>query len=509
MTENEESYEHNSYKSIEWIDTGRRQYRATADTVKMWMRDHIIFNKEIRDLSDTLYNSKGLYSRVIDYIVALPTLDKVVYGSNVQSKRYATNKEKYKNSLSKMKDDTLTRDIIRKLSKSGTYFGYFISEELKSLKGSFSDYEIDAIAELNNNKINCGVISLPIDYCKIVGTENSSYVVAFDMQYFDQFRTNGLSQRLMRYPKEIREGYKKYNSSKSEKWLVLDNNKTVVLKARADIDERWGRPLGLGAFLDILFDQDYTEVKRDTIQRANGQVIYQTFPEGSKENKSVLSSTQQQKQHNDVRDAIFNRKNNSGINFFSIAAGTTLNELKIDLSILDKIKDDELIKKIATDLGFASSLLNGEESNYSSQKNNLDLISAEIFSWIAQIENEYNKVINENVIKDDKCEIKLSYLQTTHLNREGIKNNAKDLYTLGKGPLELWIAASGFNPDACFALMEEELIKGYDQKFPVHQTSFTQSTNDNKPTEDNPTNENTIKTKSNDANNNPSPKGGE
>ncbi|MNC32100.1 hypothetical protein D3C75_804420 [compost metagenome] len=83
------------------------------------------------------------------------------------------------------------------------------------------------------------------------------------------------------------------------------------------------------------------------------------------------------------------------------------------------------------------------------------------------------------------------------------------MYTLGKGPLELWIAASGFNPDACFALMEEELIKGYDQKFPVHQTSFTQSPNDNKPNEDNPTNENTIKTKSNDANNNPSPKGGE
>lgn len=474
----------------------------------MWLRDHVTFNKEIRDLSDTLYNSKGLYSRVIDYIVALPTLDKVVYGSNNKNTKYIANRDKYKNALSKMKDDTLTRDIIRKLSKSGTYFGYFISEELKSLKGSFSDYEIDSIAELNN-KSNCGVISLPIDYCKIVGTENSSYVVAFDMQYFDQFRTNGLSQRLMRYPKEIRDGYKKYNASKSEKWLVLDNTKTVALKARADIDERWGRPLGLGAFLDILFDQDYTDVKRDTIQKANGQVLYQTFPEGNKENKSVLSSIQQQKQHNDVRDAIHSRKNNSGVNFFSVAAGTVLNELKIDLSILDKIKDDELIKKIATDLGFASSLLNGEESNYSSQQNNLDLISAELFSWIKQIESEYDKVINANIIRDDKCEIHLNYLPMTHLNRDKIKNNAKDLYTLGRGSLKVWIAASGFNTDAYIALMEEELAEGFDEKFPVHPTSFTQSPNENKPSEDNPTNENTIKTKSNDANNNPSPKGGE
>lgn len=507
MTNNEETYEHNSYYSMEWVDTGRKQYKASLETLSMWMRDHIVFNKEIRDLSDFLYNSFGAYGRVIDYMVSLPTLDKVVYTTSNKS---SSNKKKelYKESLKKMKDEVLTRDIIRKIAKCGTYFGYFLSEEMLQLKGTYSEYELEKIIELNNN-FNCGVMSLPIDYCMIVGTQDSSYVMAFDLSYFDQFRSNGLSQKLKRYPKEIREGYVKFNKSRTDKWIVLDNTKTIVVKTRADISERWGRPLGLGAFVDLLFDQDYTDVKRDTIQRANGQIIYQTFPEGNKEGKSILSNKQQEKQHNDVRNAIFNKRDGSGTNFFSIAHGTTLNELKIDLDILTKIKDEDLVKRISTNLGFASSLLNGEDSNFSSQENNLNLISSEIFQWIEQIQNEYDKVINKNIIKDNDCIIHINYLPITHLNRDKFRNNAKELYTLGRGSLKAWIAASGFNIDAYLSLMEEELEEGLDEKFPPHQTSFTQSSNDTKPTEDNPTNENTIKTKSNNTNNNPVPKGGE
>jgi hypothetical protein len=502
----EQSYEHNSYYSIDWVDTGRKQYKASSDSIGMWMKDHVAFNKEMRDLSDTLYNICGVYSRVIDFISSMPTLDKIVYGQN-NHRNFKRNKEKYIDALSKIKDKTLTRDILMKLAKYGTYFGYFVSEELQPVKGSYSDYEIERIAEINS-KFNCGVISLPIDYCKIIGTQDSSYVAAFDLSYFDQFLSNGLSYKLRSYPKEIRDGFKKYTTSRSNKWLVLDNNKSIVLKVRAEISEQWGRPLGLGAFVDIAFDQDYISAKRNTLQEANGSLVFQTYPEGTKEGKSVLSQTQQKDQHDHVRNALFNRRHNNGTSFISIAPGTKLEQLKIDLDILTKIKDEELIRRIASNLGFASSLLTGEGSNFSSQENNLNLISSEIFKWLEQVESEYNKVINQNIIRDEKCEILLDYLPITFFNRDKMKNNAKDLYTQGKGSLKAWIITSGFNADSYISLMEEELEEDFEGRFPVHQTAFTKSSNDNKPSEDNPTNENTIKTKSNNANNNPSPKGG-
>ncbi|WP_095206111.1 hypothetical protein [Paenibacillus sp. O199] len=496
--------------SIDWIDTGKRQFRASIDALNTWMRNHQAYNKEIRDLSDTLYNSCGAYGRVVDYITAMPTLDKIVYGKNTRHRNYKLNKQKFEESLEKIDHIGLTRDILRKLAKDGVYFGYFETDSPTQLKGSFSDYELDQLTEINSAEMNCAVISLPTDYCRIASIENSSFVVAFDMRYFDQFLSNGLSHKLKGFPKEIREKYKKYTSDKSKNWFALDSSKTIALKVRADLSERWGRPIGLGAFVDICFEQDYVAVKRNTLEESNGAIIYQTYPEGKEKGISSLSSKQQVGQHDHIRSSLFDRKRTSGIGFISVAAGTELKQLKIDHSILTAIKDDDLMKKISNNLGVASSLLTGEGSNFSSQENNLNLIASELFTWLSQIEREFNKVINANIVKDRECKIYIDYLDITHHNREKVKNTARELYTNGKGSFKAWVVAAGFNLDSYIGLMDEELEEGFEEKYPVHQTSYTQSsTEDKKPSEDNPTNENTIKTKSNNANNNPSPKGGE
>ena len=88
----------------------------------------------------------------------------------------------------------------------------------------------------------------------------------------------------------------------------------------------------------------------------------------------------------------------------------------------------------------------------------------------------------------------------------------KDLYLQGKGSLRAWIASTGFNSEAYIELMNMELEEGFDEKYPVHQTSFTQSykdtSNNNKvgrPEEENPTSSSTITSKSNNANDMPSP----
>ena len=85
----------------------------------------------------------------------------------------------------------------------------------------------------------------------------------------------------------------------------------------------------------------------------------------------------------------------------------------------------------------------------------------------------------------------------------------KELYLQGKGSLRAWIASTGFNSDAYLSLMDMELEEDFENKYPVHQTSFTQSSKDKnnggRPEIDSPSSESTISSKANNSNDMPSP----
>lgn len=120
-------------------------------------------------------------------------------------------KRTYGIALRKINDKNIVRDSLRKLSLYGTSFHYFESVAADNFPKTLSDYEVDSISEINDTKeFNCSILPLPIDYCKIVGRKNSSYLVAFDVSYFDQFTSKGRSLKLKRWPKEFRQGYVEY-----------------------------------------------------------------------------------------------------------------------------------------------------------------------------------------------------------------------------------------------------------------------------------------------------------
>ena len=80
----------------------------------------------------------------------------------------------------------------------------------------------------------------------------------------------------------------------------------------------------------------------------------------------------------------------------------------------------------------------------------------------------------------------------------------------GKGSLTLWASAVGISPEVFYAMLDEELEADIENRYPVHKTSYTQSSKDTsnqggRPTNDNPTNDNTIQSKTNGSNNQPKP----
>ena len=315
---------------------------------------------------------------------------------------------------------------------------------------------------------------------------------------------NHKRKSFVNFQKKLEAFAKRDENNSSKNWVTLDNTKTIVHKIRSAKNEKWGRPLALAAIKDILYSDYFTDTKRNVLDEINNRIIYQTFPEKEK-GVCALTQTQQKNQHEAVKGAVMNKNNRGGISFFSVAAGTKLDTLdSANTDIFDSKNEENLNDTIALGLGVAGGLLNGSGSgNYSSQQNNLELLSAQIFQWIESIQSELNKCINLNIIKDSKNYVEVYYLPITHVNKKNMVGYAKELYLQGKGSLSLWASACGIPSNVFFALLDQELEMDVENKYPVHQTSYTISKEDNKggrPESPDSTNPSTVSTKANGGN---------
>lgn len=494
-------------------------YKAyTPETLMNLVRHPIEYNEQLRELSLLLYGTNGTFTHTVDYMVAMPTLDKVIvpHGKNKNKKK--RNKELMESTLRTIKHKEIIRDALFKGMVEGVAFYYFeTSNRPIDNKKLLTDYEVESITEINEVNalgINAEIISLPVDYTRIIGIKNSSYVLAFNLDYFDLSTGESVERKLKKYPQEIRQAYEKRKNGTLQggNWVKLDNTKTIVHKIRSKRNEKFGRPLVLAAINDILYNDYFIQTKRNVLDDINNKVIYQTFPEGKEKGKSALTERQQKDQHDKVKGAVMTKNNRGGVSFFSVAAGTKLNTIDpSNTDIFDDKYESNISDRIALGLGIAGSLLNGVGSgSYSAQMQNLELITGQVFQWIEQIQEELNKCISANIIKDSANWVEVKYLRITNVNKKDMVSNAKDLYLQGKGSLSLWAAACGIEPEVFFALLDEELENSVETKYPVHQTSYTLSKNNNssgRPTSDNPS-DSTIVSRNNNGNDLPAPSDG-
>lgn len=491
---------------------------CTIHDIRRYAKNPQFYNKELRDLAWWAYNINGSVRSAVNYICSMHTLDKVIVCKNgkVGSERprnFTKNRKKMLSVLNTINYKQQIRDNLMKNANDGTAFYYFeTNDRLESNKKFMSDYEIQNIIEINDSNINVSIIPLPVDWCKIIGMKNNSYRVAFNLRYFDMFNEPEKESRLRSMPKEIRDAYtSKNNGEIMRPWIVLDSNKTITTKVNASVNQPWGVPMAVTALDDILYADYFVNTKRTVLDSINNQIVYMTFPEGKEKGTSSLTRDQQKDQHEKVKAAIVNRKSKSGISFFSLASGTKLSKMDVDIDIFDEKNESSIKDAVPADLGISSASLDGNtKGNYATASLNLELVSGYIYTWIENYMAELNKCINANIIKDSSCVVECYILPITSVNREKQIGFMKDLYSSGKGSLLAWASATGFDSDAYVSLMDYELESGFEEKYPVHKTSYTVSKNDEadsggRPETSNPTNENTIQSQSTNSNDNPKP----
>lgn len=480
----------------------------TKDEIDSVLQNPIANHETAIRLSEFVYGKNGIVSNSIDYMTALMTLDRIVT-TKTSTEKAKKMRELMSSTLEKVNDKQFIRDALFTDMLDGIAFYYFETTQKNSDKTKYlHDYQVENIMEINELGINASILSLPWQYCKIVGKKNGRYVIAFDLRYFSDYTGEELKRKLRKYPKEIVDGYN--NKSRTDDWLVLNSDRTMCCKIKCKNSEPWGRSLIIAALSDVLYKDYFIDTKRNVLDEVNNKIIYETFPEGKDKGSCALTGKQQQLQHDTVKGAIMNKNNRSGTSFFSVAAGTKLDKIDVDVDIFDSKNESSLNDQIAQDLGICASLIGAMSTGtFAGGQQNLEMITSQIYTWVCEWSKELAYVINKNIIKDSKNYVDIYYFPTSFVNRKEFFEMMKTLYTNASGSLKFLIASTGVDPDIYLSVMDEELKEGFYKKYLPHQTSFTYTggKGDDKggrPETDNPT-ENTVKSQSNNGNDIPSP----
>ena len=508
----DKSYDFNSYSNTNYVcesifNCGIYDY-FTKEEIDAVLKNPIVNHETAIKLSEFVYGKNGIVSNSIDYMIALMTLDRIVTtkSSTQKSTKY---KDLMKSTLENIDDKAFIRDALFTQMLDGIAFYYFETVEKYFDRTKYlNDYEVENIVEINELGINASIITLPWKYTKIVGKKNGRFVLAFNLHYFNNFEGEDLKRKLKKYPKEIVDAYQ--DKARTNNWLVLNSDKTMCRKIKCKDVEPWGRSLIISTLEDVLYKDYFTDTKRNVLDEVNNKVLYEVFPENKQGNGSSLNKTQQENQHNTVKQAIMQKNNRGGLSFMSLAAGTKLNSIDVSTDIFDDKNEPNLNNDIAVDLGICASLIGAMSTGtFAGGVQNLEMITSQIYSWICEWKNELVHVINKNIIKDNRNKVDIYYFPPSFVNRKQFFEMMQTLYTSASGSLTFLIASSGVDPDIYLSVLDDEIEKGYFEKYLPHQTSFTYNgtTPNNKggaPVTDNPT-ENTLKSRMSGGNNTPSP----
>lgn len=495
---------------------------STEQIIRM-AQEPMRYISELRQWARWAYYSNGTVGTAIDALTSLHSLDYIVTArpkrAGVQRKGYRTSADRMNSVLRSMRYKEVIRDAIFHNANEGMYVGYMETRTVPvERKLTLTDMDINGISEINSSGINTVVIPLPLDYVRIIGRRNNCYEVAFDLRYFNGMTDDERKRKLRGLPRQIQEGWEKYNNGEfadGATWLRLDWRKTIVTKIKSGQNDPYGVPFAVAALDDIDYAKYFVNTKRHVLDKVNNQIYYETFPEGKDKGTSALTKGQQENQHNTVKQALTQRTNSSGIAFFSLAAGTKMDSLPVNIDLLDEENENAIKEDVNEAIGVGAAALSGSSStsNYATAVLNMEIVANNVFTWIESIVEELNKCLNYNVIRDGSYRIEFRVLPITFANREKQVKYFSDLYARGKGSLLAWIAATGINADDYLSLMDYELEENFENRYPVHKTSFTVTGKDapdgdvDKSTsgDNEPQNASTASTAANNGNASPSP----
>jgi hypothetical protein len=453
-----------------------------AESLKKFFANPDKHQKEIEDLAQYYYISSGEVHQLFELIEALPTLN---YKLDSFEKNKSTDKHigTLNKTLHKVKHKRLTRDLLKQTATAGTLVGIWLGDKNKPYPYIFDDIkhvypttriagEWSCVVDMNWFK------GMAEDYRKVQLSNLSPYITAADYSNFIKD-----------------EGNNRYKVLPQDRTFVL---RTGTLKRGQGLGTSW---ITAGMY-DVLHKKKLKDVEHSIANKIiNAVAVLTVGVTGTKDYDQTsnlkLPKAVKQKVHSGVKAAL-EKSNEKGVTVVTIPDFAKLEFPDIKTDGLDGKKFEHINGDIQSAYGLSGSLLNGTGGNFASAKLNLDTVYKRLGVMLEEIEQEvYQKLFNLILPANQQDNFKMEYDKETPLTLKEKIDILSKLNDKGWSIKHVVDNIAGVSWESYLeqTLHETETLKLQD-KIKPYKTSHTMNGDEaGRPSEDNPDNENTNRSK--------------
>lgn len=463
-----------------------------AEKIKEYFSNPDTYQKEIEDLAQYFYITTAEVHQMYELIEALPTLNYKIdsFDKPKSNDKHISTLNKV---LHKVKHKRLTRDLMKQTTAGGTLVGIWLGDKTKPYPYIFDD----------------------LKYVFPGSRRNGEWVCIVDMSWFSNmtdFQRNIQFSNLSPFiTKKTYESYladtanKQYVELPQERSFVL---RTGTLKRNQGLGTSWVTP-GLN---DVLHKKKLKDVERSIANKIINAVAVLTVGHiGTNEKLQdyanlKLPKAVKQKVHSGVKTAL-EKNTSNGVTVVTIPDFASLEFPDVKTDGLDGDKFEHINNDIQSGYGISGAILNGNSGNYSTAKLNLDTIYKRLGVLLEDIEQEvYQKLFNLVLPTAQVDNYKIEYDKETPLTLKEKLDVLIKLNDKGWSIKHVVDNLAGISWESYYeqTIYETEVLK-LQEKIKPYRTSHTMGEGEaGRETVDNPTNENTIQSKTIDGNNSPS-----
>jgi hypothetical protein len=403
-----------------------KKYKRTE--VSTFMDNPSRYEKQLRDVSTTLYNKSPQYKRLIQYFAKMLTLDYIVAPVNIDFDKANTKSltNQYKKALQFLDTMNIKHEFGKVLNvayREDVFYGY---------------------EHLGNNSYF--IQKLNPDYCQITSIEDGCYNYAFDFSYFQ----SNLEQLEM-YPPEFKSKYNKYLKDSSLKWQELDSKATICIKINEDVEAIM--PPFVGVFEAILDIEDFKALRKDREKISNYKVLIQKLPmrkDSEHNNDFMIDFENMLMFHNKASQAL---PDEVGL----ITTPFDVTDISFDRDKADADNVEKATRDYWTQIGVSQLLFNTDKSSSVGLEKSVRTDEAITFSVLRQVERWVNRRLKFFM---SNISFRVNFLDMTIFNKQEIFDNALQAAQFGVPTKMIAGAALGLSPSSMMnmALLENEIL---------------------------------------------------
>lgn len=422
--------------------------KYTVVQVENFMKNPLGNQKQLRQLSNYLYNVSPEYRQIINYVSSMPSYSYVIDTLNVLDektdfKSFEKAKLKVAQRLSKM---SLSHELGKALKvawKQDVFYGYEHETE-----DSFFIQHMDA------------------DYCRISSVDyDGVFLYEFDFSYFNLDKT-----LLSNYPEEFQKKYQQYQITK-ENWIELNSERAFAFKINEEITNYPLLPYAV--LFEPIFDlEEYKKIQKARIKMDNFMLLTQQIPLNDKAqgmDEFLISLETAMEFHNLIVSGL-----DEGVGF--LTSPMKIEAIKTEKSNKDKDAVAMALRGVFDAGGISQFLFNSDKNTSTGVGKSVIVDEQLVFRTLRQIERWLNRKIRR---MSGKFKFKVRMLNISSFDEGESFNMYLTGAQSGFPSIDEAAAAIGISHlDLHNKLMIENSSIGFQNKMKPLATSHTQSSKD-------------------------------